>query len=440
MITADHFSPPERLPHGRSTPTAARRVFKLMVLVVLTSAAVLLAPYAGAEPRDGSRPSEQAPVDSAGESAPGEFLVKFKPGTPNHVRENVVREHGGRKFRHVRGIDVEAIEVEALKGTANAAASDAVLQALRGNPNVEFVEPNYLRTIAMTPNDPLLSQQWAWDRIDAFEAWDLVQGSASTVIAIVDSGVDRTHPDLDAKIVAGYDFVEKDTEPDDGHGHGTHVAGTAAAETSNGVGIAGMCPGCSLMPVRALGNNGSGKVSDVISGIDYAVANGAKVINLSLTSAAFSESEEEAIDRAWNRGVFVACAAGNASTSKPTYPAALPSCFSVASTDPPDVRSSFSNYGSWVDVAAPGRGIYSSWIGGVYNTISGTSMATPHVAGLAGLLASQGHNNAEIGRRICETADPIVGTGSSWRCGRINALRAVSDWTPHRVYLPSIGN
>ncbi len=411
-----------------------------MALVVLTSAAVLLAPLAAAEPGAGGRAIQQAPLDSGGEAAPGEFLVKFKPGTPAHVRENVVRGQGGRKFRHVRGIDVEAIEVAALKGRANPAAADAVLRALRRNPNVEFVEPNYIRTVAMTPNDPLLSRQWAWDTIGAFGAWDLAQGSSSTVIAIVDSGVMRSHPELAAKIVGGYDFVQDDTEPDDGHGHGTHVAGTAAAETSNGVGIAGMCPGCSLMPVRVLGSNGSGTVADVLSGIRYAVENGARVINLSLTSDAFSQAEKDAIDDAWNHGVFVACAAGNANTSKPTYPAAVPTCFSVASTDTSDVRSSFSNYGSWVDIAAPGRGIYSTWLAGGYNTSNGTSMATPHIAGLAGLLASQGYTHDAIRARICLSADRIERTGVEWQCGRINALRAVSAWTPQRVYLPIVGN
>ncbi|MDB4895623.1 MAG: peptidase and in kexin sedolisin, partial [Firmicutes bacterium] len=138
------------------------------------------------------------------------------------------------------------------------------------------------------------------------------------------------------------------------------------------------------------------------------------------------------VDYAWNKGVFLACAAGNDGTSSTAnaYPGAYTNCFAVASTNSSDAKSSFSNYGTWVEAAAPGEGIYSTWMNSGYNTISGTSMATPHVAGLAGLLASQGLTNAQIRDRICSTADHISGTGSNWTCGRINAYAAVNNTTP----------
>ncbi|MDQ5852182.1 MAG: S8 family serine peptidase, partial [Chloroflexota bacterium] len=164
--------------------------------------------------------------------------------------------------------------------------------------------------------------------------------------------------------------------------------------------------------------------------ITYAANNGAKVINLSLGGGG-STALQSAVDNAWNKGVFLACAAGNSNTSSTgsAYPAAYPNCFAVASTTSSDARSSFSNYGGWVEVTAPGSSIYSTWINSGYNTINGTSMATPHVAGLAGLLASQGLSNAQIRQRICDTADKISGTGSYWTCGRINADRAVKAST-----------
>jgi subtilisin family serine protease len=248
------------------------------------------------------------------------------------------------------------------------------------------------------------------------------------VIAIVDTGIQRTHPDLDSKIVAGYDYVQNDTAPDDGNGHGTHVAGTSAAETNNSTGGAGTCPNCSLMPVRVLDNNGSGTLANVANGIRFAADNGAKVINMSLGGSG-SSTLQTAVDYAWGKGVFMACAAGNDNTSSQTnsYPGAYTNCFAVASTTNTDARSSFSNYGNWVEVAAPGSNIYSTWTGSSYNTISGTSMATPHVAGLAGLLASQGLTNAQIRDRICSTSDAISGTGTYWTCGRINAYRAVTN-------------
>jgi subtilisin family serine protease len=250
------------------------------------------------------------------------------------------------------------------------------------------------------------------------------------VIAVVDTGIQRSHPDLDAKITAGYDYVQNDTAPDDANGHGTHVAGSAAAETNNAAGGAGTCPNCRLMPVRVLDSNGSGTLDNVAKGITYAANNGAKVINLSLGGPG-SATLQSAVDNAWSKGAFVACAAGNDNTTSTAnaYPGAYTNCFAVASTDSSDARSSFSNHGTWVEAAAPGSSIYSTWIGGGYNTISGTSMATPHVAGLAGLLASQGLTNAQIRQRVCDTADKIGGTGTSWSCGRINGDRAVRNLT-----------
>ncbi|HEY0738489.1 MAG TPA: S8 family serine peptidase [Herpetosiphonaceae bacterium] len=318
-------------------------------------------------------------------------------------------------------------EFPALKANKNARAAEVIVNALKRNPNVEYIEPNYIYTVNFTPNDPGLSQQYAWNNIQAYNAWDVTQGSSSTVIAIVDTGIQRTHPDLDSKMVPGYDYVQNDSAPDDGNGHGTHVAGTSAAETNNSTGGAGTCPNCNLMPVRVLDNNGSGTLANVANGINYAAQNGAKVINLSLGGTG-STTLQSAVNNAWNAGVFLACAAGNSNTSSQTsaYPAAYPNCFAIASTTNTDARSSFSNYGSWVEVAAPGSNIYSTWLNNGYNTISGTSMATPHVAGLAGLLASQGLSNAQIRDRICSTSDAISGTGSFWTCGRINAYRAVT--------------
>jgi subtilisin family serine protease len=379
-----------------------------------------------------SAPSFAAPTpanrtDVAAPAVPGEFVIKFKPGVEARLREAAVKAQGGRFFDRIAKLDADAVEFPALKADANPRAVEALLSALKRNPHIESIEPNYIYQSDFTPNDPGRSQQYAWNTIQAYTAWDVTQGSANTVIAIVDTGIQRNHPDLDAKITGGYDFVQNDSAADDGNGHGTHVGGTAAAETNNATGGAGTCPGCRLMPVRVLDNNGSGTLVNVANGITYAADNGAKVINLSLGGGGSSQLQS-AVDYAWNKGVFLACAAGNSNTSSQTssYPAAYPNCFAIASTTNTDARSSFSNYGSWVEVAAPGSNIYSTWINSGYNTISGTSMATPHVAGLAGLLASQGLTAAQIKTRICDTADDISGTNTYWTCGRINAYRAVT--------------
>jgi subtilisin family serine protease len=360
----------------------------------------------------------------------GEYLIKFKPGSARQARESILSTQGGKVVDRVAHLDVEVAEFPALKANKNTRAAEVIVNALKRNPNVEYIEPNYIYTVNFTPNDPGRTSQYAWNNIQAYNAWDVTQGSSSTVIAVVDTGIQRTHPDLDAKIVAGYDYVQNDSAPDDGNGHGTHVAGTSAAETNNSTGGAGTCPNCSLMPVRVLDNNGSGTLANVANGINFAANNGAKVINLSLGGSG-STTLQQAVDNAWNRGVFLACAAGNSNTSSQTnsYPAAYTNCYAIASTTSTDARSSFSNYGNWVEVAAPGSDIYSTWLNSGYNTISGTSMATPHVAGLAGLLASQGLTNAQIRDRINSTADAISGTGSFWIYGRINAFRAVSGGT-----------
>lgn len=371
---------------------------------------------------------EKGRVDFNAPAVPGEFVVKFRSDTLDSTREAAVSALGGRFFDRIHDLDADAVEFPALKGDASLEATQSILNALKQNPAVEYVEPNYIYSINFTPNDPGLSQQYGWTNIQAYQAWDVTLGSSSAVVAVVDTGIQRSHPDLDAKIVAGYDYVQNDNAPDDGNGHGTHVAGTSAAETNNGTGGAGTCPNCSLMPVRVLDNNGSGTLVNVANGINFAANNGAKVINLSLGGGG-STSLQSAVDNAWNRGVFLACAAGNSNTSNTSsaYPGAYANCFAVASTTNTDARSSFSNYGSWVEAAAPGSNIYSTWLNSGYNTISGTSMATPHVAGLAGLLASQGLTNAQIKQRICDTSDRISGTGSLWMCGRINAFRAVSN-------------
>jgi subtilisin family serine protease len=371
-------------------------------------------------------------------AVPGQFIVKFKTSTEKSLRHADLASVGATVVDRIPALDAEVVEVASAKQRGTPAAAQEALANLKRNPNVEYVEPNYIMKVTFTPNDPSLGQQWGWDKVQAKQAWDVTQGSSNVVIAIVDTGIQSSHPDLDSKIVAGYDYVDNDSTPTDGNGHGTHVAGTSAAETNNSTGGAGMCPNCRLMPVRVLNNSGSGTMAGVANGITWAADHGAKVINMSLGGGG-ATTLQNAVDYAWGKGVFMACAAGNDNTSSTTnsYPGAYTNCFAIASTTSTDARSSFSNYGSWVEVAAPGSSIYSTWLNSGYNTISGTSMATPHVAGLAGLLASQGLSNSQIRDRLCSTADKISGTGTYWTCGRINAYRAVSGTTTTPTPTPS---
>lgn len=334
-------------------------------------------------------------------------------------------------------LNYDILDVSGLIDAGQEAAAEAVVESFRASSNVSIVEPNYVYTSTgdleagildeFIPNDPRQGQQFAWALIDGYEAWDITQGDASTVIAVIDTGVDLDHPDLVDKLVGGFDFVDDDELADDGNGHGTHVAGTAAASTDNGIDGAGTCPNCSIMPLRALNNQGSGSLADIAAAVEFATNNGADVINMSLGARAQSAILQRAVAGAFQRGVFLACAAGNDNSSELSFPAGFDGCMSVASVTQSDSRSSFSNFGETVEVAAPGSDILSTVPGGQTGSLNGTSMASPHVAGLAGLLSSQGLDNEEIRERLCDTAVPIAGTGEFWTCGRINMLAAVSN-------------
>ena len=363
--------------------------------------------------------AEAAPADKPA-YAPDQVIVKFKEGTSARTMKATHQEEQAKLLSRNETLGFDVVKVE------DKSVEQAV-QEYEKNPDVEYAEPNYIYTIQWTPNDPdFSSRQWGPQKVQAPEAWDVTRGSSSTRIAIVDTGVQYDHPDLAGKVVRGYDFVDDDSDPYDGNGHGTHCAGIAAAVTDNGRGIAGMAPNATIYAVRVLDDNGSGTLDDVANGIIHAADNGADVISLSLGAPVGATTLRNAVDYAWNSGSVVVAAAGNSGTSLPSYPAYYDNAIAVAATDSNDNKASFSNYGSWVDVAAPGVDIYSTYTGSSYRSLSGTSMATPHVAGLAGLLDAQGRSASQIRAAIENTAVPISGPGTYWSKGRINAYKAVN--------------
>lgn len=289
---------------------------------------------------------------------------------------------------------------------------------LKRDPAVEAVWPNGPVQALETPNDPLWPQQYGLVNIRLPQAWDALTTCLTVTIAVVDTGIDLPHPDLVDRLWRnagetgggresnsldddgngyiddwqGWDFVNDDNAPQDDHGHGTHVAGIAAASTNNNLGVAGAaglrCP-AQLMPLKVLSASGYGEDADVASALVYAVDNGARVINLSLGDPRATPAIEIAIDYAVAQGALAVAAAGNSGAAGVYYPALYPNAIAVASTDASNARSFFSSYGLEVDLAAPGSNIYSTRLGNTYGPLSGTSMATPHVAGAAALLASQ---------------------------------------------------
>jgi thermitase len=369
-------------------------------------------------------PDKTAPVSDFSQE---QILVKFKSNVSLPEVAEVHRQLGGQVKGTIPDIGVQVVAVP--KGQAT-----AKVRAYSANAKVAYAEPDFVVQALDTPNDPGFVNQWGMVRVQAPQAWDVTTGSPSITIAILDTGVDTNHPDLASKIVKNINFSGSPTA-DDVYGHGTHVAGIAAAITNNGIGVAGLGYTSTIMNVKVLGDNGVGYWSWVAQGIVWAADHGAKIINLSLGGPSGSTTVEGAINYAWSKGVVVVAAAGNYGNSAPCYPAYYTNCIAVAATDSRDRLAGWSDYGGWVDVAAPGVNIVSTYltsVNGGYRVMSGTSMASPHVAGLAALVFTvvtdsngNGRLNDEVRAQIQANCDDIgvSGIGS----GLIDAYKAVAS-------------
>ena len=276
--------------------------------------------------------------------------------------------------------------------------------------------------------DPLAAAAWALQAINAPAAWSRTTGSPDVVVAVLDTGVDASHPDLAGALVPGVDLVSDDGDPADDHGHGTMVAGVIAARAGNGIGTAGLCGRCSVMPVKVIGADGRGSGADVAEGVRWAVDHGARVVNFSFVLNAPDAAVADAIRYAQAQGVVVVGAAGNSAETSPVFPAAEPGVVSVAATDEGNAPYAWSGRGSWVRVAAPGCAP-APVAGGSYATVCGTSAATAVVSGLValGLSARPGAGAGEVVRALEGGAVPI---GDAVATGRVDAGRTVDLLAP----------
>jgi subtilisin family serine protease len=305
------------------------------------------------------------------------------------------------------------------------------LAVLRASPLVRSAEREILvSALDWIPDDTYWLQQWGLRLAGFPEAWSVTRGSSRTVVAVVDTGVDPTQPDLRGALVPGYDLVNSDADPSDDEGHGTAVAGVIAARTNNAAGLAGICWSCSIMPVKVLDAKGSGDDSVIAAGIVWAVDHGADVVNLSLGGAGVTQDLNDAIAYAASRNVMLIAAAGNSGTDEPFYPAANPLTLSVAATTSADQRYPWSNFGAWVRVAAPGCNIAPA--PGTQEVIfCGTSSATPVVSGLAALAyaADPNASPAQVQQALELASVPLPVSGIA-QYGRIDAPRTLSLLDP----------
>lgn len=389
------------------------------VLVILFVAGLIVIP-GGSFAKDG---------DGKGRR-PGAVLYKVKADATDSQIElllSLLDLHGAKPAKVLKGLDV------CLDISENLTISEELLcEAISATMAVEFAEPDYCITVAGIPNDPQYSQQWHHPRVNSPGAWDITSGRPDVVVAIVDTGVEATHPELVANMkLPGYNTVDNTTNsapcPSANGWHGTSVAGLVAAAGNNGVGIAGMGWNVKILPVRVLYPDGSGYISDVAEGIRWAADQGAKVANVSMITAGSATIDSAAQYLRSKGGVAVLAAENNGiDAGFPDYA----SCIYVGATDESDAKTSWSNYGTYIDIVAPGINMRSTYTGGSYATCYGTSFSAPVVAGIAALIYSvnPSFTPAQVESFIFGSCTDLgaVGEDNVFGHGRVNAAAAVA--------------
>jgi thermitase len=406
---------------------------------VLLTAAVLLAlaitALGGPSPASAQEPRQWVA---------DELLVGIRPGLSHAKARAMYEAHGGALIQEIPQIQTHRIRVPAH-------ALEAIQRVLSRRPEVKFVEKNEVFPPDFTPNDPYYPYQWHLPKILADEAWDITQGSPGIIVAVLDTGVDPTHPDLKENLVAGYNFYDLNTDTSDVYGHGTAVAGAASAQGNNRIGVASVAWHVRVMPVRIASPDGYAYTSTIAQGLTWAADHGARVMNVSFSGVAGSSTIRTAAQYVQNRGGVVVAAAGNCACLDATPE--NPYILSVSATDQNDYLASFSSRGEYVDVSAPGVSIASTTNGGGYGSVSGTSFASPITAGVAALMLSVNGNLApgEIERLLESTAIDLgtAGYDTSFGFGRVNAKQAVQaagnynpvpDTTPPSASISSPAN
>ena len=414
------------------------RTNTFLALTVLTLSPVLFAQRAAERPLPLRRPSQ-----SQVEAAPDRLLVQHRSGADNHAIEQSFQVHGASVVRHHAALSLSVI-------TVDPARRDQIRASLERTGLFNFVEPDYFAHIDATPNDPDFSSQWHLQTIQAPSAWNIATGSTAAPIAMIDSGVDTTHPDLAAKLTAGWSFLTGTSDVQDTQGHGTATAGTAAALTNNGAGVAGVAWQNPIMPLVVVDSTGYASYSDIASAITYAADHGARVVNISIGGTSASSTMQSAVNYAWNKGTVVFASAGNGGANTLYYPAACQNVVSVGATDSTDTVASFSNFSNGLSLTAPGVNILTTSNGGGYGYWSGTSFSSPVAAGVAALVLGYAPalSASALVNVLEKNADDLGAPGYDqyYGWGRVNAYKALLgtgssvDTTPPTVAISSPSN
>jgi hypothetical protein len=351
--------------------------------------------------------------------APGRILVMPRAGLPDSALARILNENGGGKARRIGKSELRIVDLP--RGREK-----AMVERLARHPHFKFAELDRLVAGTGVANDPYFGSAWHLGRINAPTAWDSSMGSGVT-IAILDTGIDSAHPDLAARMVAGWNFVDNNSNTSDVNGHGTGVAGAAAAATNNGAGVAAVAGQAKLMPVRIADANAYAYWSTIAQGVTYAADNGARVINISYDQLPLSSAVINAAQYAKNKGALVVVAAGNRSQNENFTPTT--SMIPVSATDGSDLITSWSSWGSYVALSAPGLNIWSTTRGGGYAQWWGTSVASPVTAGVVALMMATkpSLSSSQIESALFKSATDLgaAGRDSYYGFGRVDAAAAV---------------
>ena len=367
----------------------------------------------------------QAQAAPAEEWAKGRIIVQTRAGLSDAELGKIMKPHGGA----ARRMGQSNLFVISLPPTQSEVAVAALLAR---NPHFKFAELDYKVAPMLAPNDPYAGSAWHLNKIGAPTAWDVSAGTGVTV-AVLDSGVDATHPDLAARLVAGWNFYDNNANTSDVYGHGTQVAGSVAATINNSIGVAAVAGQASIMPIRVTDTAGAGYTSMIASGLTYAADRGVRVANISFANQPIRAAVVSAAQYMKDKGGLVFVAAGNRGVDEGFTPTT--SLSAVSATDSNDAKASWSSYGSFVGLSAPGVSIYTTKRGGAYGTASGTSFATPVAAGVAALMmaARPALKSTEVESIMFSSAVDLgaAGRDSYYGHGRVDASRAVSEAMRH---------